>query len=276
MNNSEAQGGDNIRRAGANEQSLQGLKSFNSLHQDYEWENGIPDVRNWPVKDARGNRIGKVDDLLVDPVQGRVRYLDVDLRDNLTAGSEDMHLLIPVGTAQIDEKEDEIRAMHLSGDQLGNYPRYNREPLTRDYEHRIRNFFGFDKNEDTGSLQTGTRSDFNEYTEGVSRTTHLMDDTTSNRDSHLDSGRIENRGNTDADQEQAGDGLSDFARRHISPPDSRENRSEPGTFTANDFYTDSHFDETRFYGHRYSGQRRGTISTFPEGEGRFTFRRRNI
>ncbi len=71
--------------------------------------------------------------------------------------------------------------------------------------------------------------------------------------------------------------LSNFAENHLRQPGSvRDNQTEPGTFSDTDFYTDSHFDETRFFGSRLAGQRRGGISTFPEGEGRFTLRRRNI
>jgi hypothetical protein len=71
--------------------------------------------------------------------------------------------------------------------------------------------------------------------------------------------------------------LSNFTENHLRQPGSvRDNQTEPGTFSDTDFYTDSRFDETRFFGNRLAGQRRGGISTFPEGEGRFTLRRRNI
>ena len=71
--------------------------------------------------------------------------------------------------------------------------------------------------------------------------------------------------------------LSNFTENHLRQPGSvRDNQTEPGSLSGSDFYTDSHFDETRFFGNRLAGQRRGGISTFPEGEGRFTLRRRNI
>jgi hypothetical protein len=71
--------------------------------------------------------------------------------------------------------------------------------------------------------------------------------------------------------------LSNFAENHLRQPSSvRDNQTEPGTLSSTDFYTDSRFDETRFFGNRLAGQRRGGITTFPEGEGRFTRRRRNI
>ncbi len=280
MNNYEAQGGENVRRVSENDASLQGLRPFSSLHDTYEWETGIPDVRSWVVKDANGNRIGKVDDLIVDPTQHRVRYLDVDLRDSASPGDEDFHLLIPIGAAQIDEQTDEIKALNLTKEKLTNYPRYDRGEVNRAYENRLRDFFGFDQQRNNDRYQTGTKSDFNEYTEGVSRTTHLMDDMPADQGSNAQMRNVttdqsSNTGGSNAANQQ-NEELSDFAQRHISRPDVRDNSSEPGTLAANDFYTNSHFDETRFYGPRHSGVRRGGITTFPEGEGRFTFRRRNI
>src|SRR5947199_4072906 len=41
------------------------------------------DVRGWDVIAADGERLGVVDELLIDSGTGRVRYLDVDLEDDL-------------------------------------------------------------------------------------------------------------------------------------------------------------------------------------------------
>lgn len=44
---------------------------------DWEVSDGYPDVRGWEVVDARGQRIGRVDDLLVDTSAERVRAIAV-------------------------------------------------------------------------------------------------------------------------------------------------------------------------------------------------------
>jgi hypothetical protein len=44
---------------------------------------GDLDVRGWDVIAADGERLGVVDELLIDTGTGRVRYLDVDLEDDL-------------------------------------------------------------------------------------------------------------------------------------------------------------------------------------------------
>jgi hypothetical protein len=434
MNNLEGQNPENIRRVDANASQLQGLRS---LHE-HELAEGVPDVRGWKVVDNNGNRIGKVDDLIVDPVAQVVRYIDVDLRDSASPDDDkDYHLLIPVGTARLDDNDDVVVAQNLSMDQLDNYPRASRGGINRDYESSVRTFydnsyrsggqyFGESRADDVvGDRQVGSsmgntmddvsvsrrehESDLNEFRNsgsygnvsnldtssdldnmttrsdldndndkldipvtGSTSTTvtdsytisgaerrdevdfdkdrdfndaditsrgssDLMGDSySSDRETGLDSStalrdsdildspsRFENRGIIDGGNNLAsgaygtnfmdedrdtnqnnlrsgqkddlrndqindlhdertssytdrGNQLSDFTENHLRQPDARSNQTEPGTFGGTDFYTDSYFDETRFFGNRFAGQRRGGLSTFPEGEGRFTLRRRNI
>lgn len=49
----------------------------------YKVAEGDPDVRGWEVAGGDGLRIGTVNDLLVDTVAGRVRYLDIELDPGL-------------------------------------------------------------------------------------------------------------------------------------------------------------------------------------------------
>lgn len=55
----------------------------------YKVAEGDPDVRGWDVMDRDGNRIGEVDDLLVDTTALKVRYLEVRLDRRLVHGTED-------------------------------------------------------------------------------------------------------------------------------------------------------------------------------------------
>ncbi|HJX29551.1 MAG TPA: PRC-barrel domain-containing protein [Thermoanaerobaculia bacterium] len=55
----------------------------------YKVAEGDPDVRGWDVMDRDGNRIGEVDDLLVDTRALKVRYLEVRLDRGLVHGAED-------------------------------------------------------------------------------------------------------------------------------------------------------------------------------------------
>lgn len=49
----------------------------------YKIAEGDPDVRGWEVAGGDGLRIGTVNDLLVDTVAGKVRYLDIELDPGL-------------------------------------------------------------------------------------------------------------------------------------------------------------------------------------------------
>ncbi len=141
MNSFEGQDAGNIRNADGNTYNLQGLRS---LH-DHELAEGVPDVRGWKVVDRNGDHIGRVDDLIVDPTAQVVRYIDVDLRDSVSPDDDkDYHLLIPVGTARLDDHDDCVHADNLTKDQLGGYPRATRGGINRTYENDVRSFYDND------------------------------------------------------------------------------------------------------------------------------------
>lgn len=344
MNTYEEQGSDNVRKVNENDSRLQGLRPFSSL-ADYEFEEGVPDVRGWKVVDRNGDRIGQVDDLIVDPVAHRIRYIDVDLRDSASPNDQDYHLLIPVGTARLDDDEDCVKVDNLVKDQLAHHPRYDRGDISRDHEQNVRTFydnsyrsmgqyFG-DRHTDevtgnrrlsnlgdtTGTDMSTTRSassddtdyrsphntnmgntesnnqDFSEYVNPADYSVGNLDQETNTtvgntglgdipvtgssdtvdynrRDLNTQSGEI-NQDATNSYTDRK-DELSNFTEDQMRRQTSGQYQDDAGTLTNTDFYTDSYFDESRFYGNRYAGQRRGTVSTFPEGEGRFRFRRRRI
>ena len=82
---------------------------------DYQVSEGDPDVRGWDVIASDGRKIGEVDELLVDTQAMKVRYLDVDLSDEViaNAGGEDRHVLIPIGYAVWRAKNQEPINMEL-------------------------------------------------------------------------------------------------------------------------------------------------------------------
>ena len=83
-----------------------------------------------------GERIGFVDELLVDTEALKVRYLDVELEDEAT-DREEHHVLIPVGFARLDENDDYIRVDGLDSATLRGLPAYAQEPLTYDFETEL-------------------------------------------------------------------------------------------------------------------------------------------
>jgi uncharacterized protein (TIGR02271 family) len=108
---------------------------------DFEVADGDPDVRGWEVMSADGRRIGEVDQLLVDSEAMKVRYLDVDLDDEMSAG-EARHVLIPIGYARLQEDSDRVVVDMLRSTDVAGLPAYRHEPVTRDFEEGIRGRFG--------------------------------------------------------------------------------------------------------------------------------------
>jgi hypothetical protein len=94
---------------------------------------GDPDVRGWRVLSADRHDLGKVADVLVDPARMRVRYLVVTL-DEFHTDAKDRRVLVPIGTATLDDVEDRVVLETASGDAVTQLPPYDGRPLTREFE----------------------------------------------------------------------------------------------------------------------------------------------
>lgn len=108
---------------------------------DFKVADGDPDVRGWEVIASDGRKIGEVDNLLIDTGAMKVRYLDVDIDDELLADNQDRHILIPIGYARLDEDDDRITVDQLRSTEVTSIPAYTHEPLTREYENELRTRF---------------------------------------------------------------------------------------------------------------------------------------
>lgn len=120
---------------------------------DFEVAEGDPDVRGWEVLASDGTRIGEVDDLLIDTDAMKVRYLDVDLTSDFDAG-EDRHILVPIGYARLDDRDDRVIVDELSGADIATLPVYDHSPLTREYEADLRSRY------DRGGVSVREDADF--------------------------------------------------------------------------------------------------------------------
>jgi len=112
---------------------------------DYEVADRDPDVRGWKVFSAEGVKFGKVDDLIVDPDQMKVRYLDIEVDEGVEGVSEERHLLVPVGVATVDAKEDKVFIQTVQTVSLLKTPPYKGGAITRDYEDELRRQYFEDK-----------------------------------------------------------------------------------------------------------------------------------
>ena len=84
---------------------------------------------------------GQPDDLLIDTAAMKVRYLDVDLADDVAGEDPDRHILVPIGYARLDEEEDHVFVDSLDREQLRGMPVYDHGSLTREYETDVRRRF---------------------------------------------------------------------------------------------------------------------------------------
>jgi len=129
---------------------------------DFEIVDGQPDIRGWDVKNGQGQKIGEVEELIVDAQLRKVRYMVVDLDDNDIDLDDDKEVLIPIGLAQLDKEDDDVIVPGISVDQLHSLPEYDDDQLTPDIERTISTTLG--RTDLTGNTSSmGTEDDARFY-----------------------------------------------------------------------------------------------------------------
>lgn len=123
--------------------AMKGIVPLDEL-DDFEVADGDPDVRGWQVMDAKGGRLGRVDQLLVDTAARKVRYLSVDVNTGLTGADSDRRVLIPIGRARLHESDNTVHVDAPAGVNVARLPAYARGPITREYETAVCQPFGHD------------------------------------------------------------------------------------------------------------------------------------
>jgi len=127
-------------------------------HSNFEITKGDPDIRGWDVRYRNGERIGSVEELVLDTKAKKVRYMIVDLDEN-ELRLEHRKVLIPIGFAELDNGNDDVLIPNVSVDQLCSLPDYNRNSLTHEVERKISSVFGRKVNvEPVKPLQSSDRA----------------------------------------------------------------------------------------------------------------------
>lgn len=110
---------------------------------DYKVHSDDPDVRDWDVYSSSGEKIGEVENLVVDQDDKVVRYVVVELEDDLYrdrdrsffervsdsvrdffGDDDDQHILIPVGRLELDTENERLIATGMNSRQYAGGPRY--------------------------------------------------------------------------------------------------------------------------------------------------------
>jgi sporulation protein YlmC with PRC-barrel domain len=122
---------------------------------DFKFPDDVPDPRGWDVRSTDGTKVGKVEDLLVDTEEGRVRYVEVALDKDFAKDAARDYALVPIGQARLDDDKNVV--VELSSTQLAGAPRYDRERVSRDYETSLRSWLHREKQDvkDTVNANTG-------------------------------------------------------------------------------------------------------------------------
>ncbi|MDB5285653.1 MAG: hypothetical protein JWR05_602 [Mucilaginibacter sp.] len=108
---------------------------------NYEIVDGQPDIQGWDIENSKGVKIGEVDELLFDTESRKVRYIVLDTENN-DLDLEDGHVLIPIGIAELHEKDDTVLIPNITVEQLTALPLYERgREISPETEAEIRNVF---------------------------------------------------------------------------------------------------------------------------------------
>jgi len=103
---------------------------------DFEIIDGEPDIRGWDVKISSGQKIGEVEELILDAQQKKVRYMVVDMDDN-ELDLKHRKVLMPIGLAQLHGDDDDVIVPGVTKEQMLDLPPYDKNHLTPEIERRI-------------------------------------------------------------------------------------------------------------------------------------------
>jgi sporulation protein YlmC with PRC-barrel domain len=109
---------------------------------DFEVAKGQPDIRGWEVRDNLGHLIGKVSELIFDSRAHKVRYMVVNIVDSKELQLDKRTVLVPIGLAVLEHKNDDVILESITPFQLRALPRYSIEDLGTRSERAISEVFG--------------------------------------------------------------------------------------------------------------------------------------
>ena len=106
---------------------------------DFKFPKDRPDPRGWDVRSADGTKVGKVEDLLFDTGERRIRYIEVALDRDIAKDTARKFALVPIGQARLNDASDDV-IVDLSRTDLVAAPHYDRKQLSRDYETSLQSW----------------------------------------------------------------------------------------------------------------------------------------
>jgi hypothetical protein len=151
------------RSAGESRRSIERDVTPRLVHlgdmRDLRVADGDPDIRGWDVRTADGEKIGTVKDLVVDTALMKVRYIEARIDREVLNSADDRYVLIPIGSARLDDAEDDVY-LHAAVVDPRTLPPYDRTAiLSREYELQLRERFPSDTPADMADFYRDARFD---------------------------------------------------------------------------------------------------------------------
>lgn len=110
--------------------------------RDFKVAKGATDLRGWNVFGSDGERVGTVTQHLVDPAALMVRYLDVDVHEDLFRLKDDRHVLVPIEIVDLKERGNDAWVRGLTAAEVARLPAYTGGPVTEAMESVLRRVVG--------------------------------------------------------------------------------------------------------------------------------------
>ena len=109
--------------------------------KEFKLARGAPNLRGWTVYGSDNERAGAVTEMLVDPVALKIRYLDVDLEDDLFRLKDDRHVLVPIESVDLRERGEDVWLKGLTAAELALLPAYTGGAVDPLVEEEVRRAF---------------------------------------------------------------------------------------------------------------------------------------
>lgn len=114
------------------------LYKLDDYYPDYKESFGGHDIQSFDVYADNNDKVGSVNNILVDESSGRFRYFIVDT-GSWFSGKQ---VLLPFGLAQLDSDDKRVYVPRLTKQQVEDLPEFTEDlRIDNDYEERIRGIY---------------------------------------------------------------------------------------------------------------------------------------
>ena len=110
---------------------LKELKNFEVLDGDH-------DIRGWKVRAPEGTVVGKVDELIVDQAERKVRYVEIELDRKALNIDDNRHVLVPIEAVTLNAEKKDVMLERLPLKGLAGVPADERGPIAEGQEVVVR------------------------------------------------------------------------------------------------------------------------------------------